>query len=423
MSASTAAIMGPSGPRRASFGLPTLLAPHSPQEFMRSCWPTGFWFNPGRLDRFEALREIDALRSVDTILAAFEGRGDLLQTWFPEGDIRHTHWGRHHEARRHYDGGARLQLNQAENCVPELYALMGALELDLGLPLHTVSTTVIASPPGARAEPHMDSYPQFTVQLGGRKRWRVGAQICPYSLHSFVLGEDDTPMHRFYGQALPARMAPDARELEVSPGDVLFMPSGQLHAVESVDHALSIAFDLVIPRWSELVTRWLSDELNRSLMWRSFALGLGSTAPGPRRRDAQATIARLLSGLPRHLAGMLEDPAQVLEAVGAGILPPASRWLERDPKVVLELCPPTRAARGEGWVLRGEHPREGRFEIELTTSLVRLCRWILARSDRFLDVEAYYASAGALEANVRQLLATLLDTGALRGIPREGADG
>lgn len=406
-------------PESRELGLALLLEPLSPQAFLEGEWPGSYLYNPGSLERFDQLRSVEALRDVDSVIEAFWARGDLVQTWFSDEDIRHTHWGRIDEARHHYDHGARLQLNQAENAIPELHELIGRLERDLGLPLGTASTTIIASPPGARAYPHFDSYPQFTVQLQGRKRWTMGPQLCPCSLHSHVLGDDDTRMRQFYDEPLPTVMPPDTVELEVTPGDVLYVPSGLAHAVESVDHAISIAFDLVVPRWTNLVTKRITDALERALPWRSFALGLGPTATASQRERAERTARELLADLRHRLARIVDDPQGLLDVAPTGLLPAASRRLELTPGVMAELSPPSGEAVGEGWRIRVEHPEQGASEIEVTESLVPLCRWLLDRRGPFSDVEALHSSRGALQANVRELLVALLETGALRVVGAE----
>lgn len=397
-----------------SFGLARLLGSTSPQKFLSEYWPRRFFFRRGTPEVFEALQRIEPLAHVDDLLTASRSHANLMQTWFPADDIRYTHWGRHGSARAAYDEGARLQFNQAERWLPELYPLLGALERDLALPLDSASCTILATPPGARAVPHIDSYPQFTVQWIGDKRWSVGPEVCPYSLASIVMDENPEAARSFFDGDLPRGMTPDAAEHRVRPGDVLFVPSGVLHAVESLDHSISIAFDLVIPRWTEVITNELVAQLSRSERWRSFALGLGSTASAEQRGAAVAAAGALLAELPAAVARLQAEPERCLDAVRTSILRREWTHLAPAPAASLHLLAP--ALDRPQWTVEIDHPRHGRSEIEINDELVAASRWIVARRDPFTDVQALYAARGAHAANVGQLLQALVECHGLRPV-------
>jgi hypothetical protein len=343
-----------------------------------------------------------------------------VQTWFRQDDIRFTQRGHLGDALRHYESGARLQLNQVEKCVPELEAYTRCLERDLALPSGSVSTTVVASTLPAWAEPHFDSYPAFTVHLRGTKRWFIGPEVCRATLDSFVLGHDDFGLRRFFDGQLPDGMPDDALVVDVAPGSVLYMPSGVLHAVQSHEHSFSIAFDLIVPRWSDLVVRRLTEHLQRSARWRGFALGLGETATESQRQDARRELDSLLSELPAALAEVVSDPDEILLGALPRLMPPPRRRYRLGKEATIRMVAPE-GRDDEGIHVHVDHPVAGASEIEITPELAPFCRWLLEGGRSFSETDALHASRGALQSNVRQLMLAFLETGGLEAVA-PGAD-
>jgi lysine-specific demethylase/histidyl-hydroxylase NO66 len=130
-------------------------------------------------------------------------------------------------------------------------------ELDTAL-THNSSAGAFLTPPFAQGLPaHFDAYDVIIIQVEGRKHWDLFAPPVEYPLEGGPdLREDPGP--------------PDI-QLEMAPGDVLYLPQGWIHAVRSLDEvSLHISVMVGNRRWLSLVETVLADigddvELRRSV--------------------------------------------------------------------------------------------------------------------------------------------------------------
>ena len=83
-----------------------------------------------------------------------------------------------------YRNGATLNIQALERCWAPLMMLNKGLELQTGYPVHT---TAFLTPRSAEnIPPHHDAVDFFTLQVGGKKRWRVWRNPDPLPLISPV---------------------------------------------------------------------------------------------------------------------------------------------------------------------------------------------------------------------------------------------
>jgi len=104
-----------------------------------------------------------------------------------------------------------------------------ALELMLHQP---VKASLFWSRPGNRAPVHYDDRDNIAIQLVGRKRWFVSTETP--NLHNPWRGVAEGP----------EQLGPH-RVIDAAPGDLLFLPRGLRHTVETIEESLHLSVTLV----------------------------------------------------------------------------------------------------------------------------------------------------------------------------------
>jgi mannose-6-phosphate isomerase-like protein (cupin superfamily) len=108
---------------------------------------------------------------------------------------------------------------------PPLQRFTRALEALLHQP---VSASVFWSKAGAKARVHYDNRENIVVQLSGRKRWFISTDPPTLSNNWKHVGEGPLSLERH-------------KVVDASPGDLLFVPRGTPHTVESTTESLHLA--------------------------------------------------------------------------------------------------------------------------------------------------------------------------------------
>src|SRR5262249_15384642 len=127
--------------------------------------------------------------------------------------------------------GASLQFRKMERFLPA-QAPLSQLYRDMLLALQHpgVSISCFITPPGAELlGAHHDETEVFTLQLAGRKRWRLFHRVIVEAGGSVPREALSAPEHDFV----------------LTPGDVLYHPRGTVHEVVC-DDALSVSIPIVI---------------------------------------------------------------------------------------------------------------------------------------------------------------------------------
>jgi bifunctional lysine-specific demethylase and histidyl-hydroxylase MINA len=122
---------------------------------------------------------------------------------------------------RHYS----VRFPELRPLSPALDSLARALEVLLHQP---VTASAFWSQAGIRAPVHFDDHDLLVVQLRGYKRWYVSSR--PSELHNTWK----------YIPASTLELGPHA-SVDVQPGDVLYLPRGTLHSVDSDSGSLHVS--------------------------------------------------------------------------------------------------------------------------------------------------------------------------------------
>ena len=151
--------------------------------------------------------------------------------------------------RAEYEGGATISLPGFHRAWKPLGALAQAVEREFNHPVHT--NVYITPGKAAGFTPHYDTHEVFVLQIAGTKHWRI----------------ENPPLR------LPHRSQPfDSRaykpsapllELDLAPGDLLYLPRGFVHSTMTISESASIHVTLGITMytWVELLAAWA--ELSR----------------------------------------------------------------------------------------------------------------------------------------------------------------
>ncbi len=139
-----------------------------------------------------------------------------------------------------YGSGATVVLPALQRTWPPLHLLCSALEDEFSHPVHANAYLTPGDSPGFT--PHYDTHEVFVLQIAGTKRWRVfePAQPLPHR------GQPFSPI----GFALP----PPLLELELQPGDLLYLPRGYVHAAHtSHGHSAHVTIGITVYTRVELI--------------------------------------------------------------------------------------------------------------------------------------------------------------------------
>jgi len=119
-----------------------------------------------------------------------------------------------------------------------------------------VGANVYLTPPGTQGfAPHWDDVEVFLLQLEGKKHWK---------LHSHRTPEEK--LSRFSSKNLDqSDVGPPMMELDLSPGDLLYLPRGTIHQGNCLPdhHSLHITFSCYqLNSWSDFLQKLLPEALN-----------------------------------------------------------------------------------------------------------------------------------------------------------------
>ena len=138
------------------------------------------------------------------------------------------------------------------------------------------------APPGGGVGPHFDSYDVFLLQVCGKRRWRIGAQADLRVV-----------------EGAPLRILRDfrpEREIEVNPGDLLYLPPRYAHDGIAVSDCVTCSIGFRAPARQELAAaflQWLPDVLHLEGRYRDPGL------------VAQAQPARISRSMVEQIAAVL----------------------------------------------------------------------------------------------------------------------
>jgi hypothetical protein len=203
--------------------------------------------------------------------------------------------------------GASLVLQALHRNWPPLIGFGTELAGELG---HPVQINAYLTPPQNQGfAAHYDTHDVFVLQVAGAKRWRIHRPVL-----DDPLPEQDWQRHR---DAVAVRAAePPLLDLELQPGDALYLPRGYLHsAVALGQNCLHLTVGVHPVTRYALLRQLLAEAADQPALRRSLPIATDLSDPavlGPQLSDAIAEWTELLGR--SSLAGVSERLATELAA-------------------------------------------------------------------------------------------------------------
>ncbi|MFI9510364.1 JmjC domain-containing protein [Nocardia sp. NPDC052566] len=269
-------------------------APHTLEQFGRSVLSKEPFAAPPRRDLAERVRDAVGIHAIED---AFALPGATVYTWFHDLSGRLSSAPIAAEvASRFYGAGTTLFYKVIPTFAP--------LEREAAAAFRVASTAtqlqLFCNRPGAITKPHYDPVDVITMQLTGRKTWRIGPNtFAPQPLDPWAMGEPVSPSLRNYTEtAPPQRMPAESTEHVLEPGSVLHVPRGYWHETTSDRDSISLHLVLNTPLRIDRALAALKSELLRDTYWREAIYDFGNSADTRHQLDADrlalaAAVSRL----------------------------------------------------------------------------------------------------------------------------------
>lgn len=144
------------------------------------------------------------------------------------------------KVRRLYAEGATVVLQALHRTWPPVEEFAQQLAADLG---HPAQVNSYLTPPGNQGfDAHYDVHDVFVLQVHGTKHWRVHPPV-------LVHPHRDEPWNDSSPRVRAAAQEPPLLEVELRPGDVLYLPRGFVHAARACGVA-SLHLTVGIHAWT-----------------------------------------------------------------------------------------------------------------------------------------------------------------------------
>ena len=135
----------------------------------------------------------------------------------------------HSLIRDYHTNDFTVRIPDAVDLSSELRRLTRALEVIVE---NTVGAVVFWSGPGAKAPVHHDDIDVMAIQLSGKKRW-------------FISNNPSILPNQWKGVGEPPPALGPHRTVDVEPGDLIYMPRGTAHTVESTTESIHVSIGFV----------------------------------------------------------------------------------------------------------------------------------------------------------------------------------
>ena len=138
-----------------------------------------------------------------------------------------------------FDRGYTLVISDATAFSPRLQELCNRIGVRLG---GYAIANVYFTPAGARGfDVHYDNHGTLVLQIEGRKRWRLYEPTIALPVDERRFTDDE------------ARTLTSIGEVDLTPGDTLYLPQGVPHAANAGERSLHVTLALRPPRVGDLV--------------------------------------------------------------------------------------------------------------------------------------------------------------------------
>jgi ribosomal protein L16 Arg81 hydroxylase len=253
-----------------------IVSPFSPEEFFAAIWDQRAVHIPGAADKFahvfswaelNRLLNMSKLWSDRSMSIVFDGKSVDLAEYGRAGQTREGYQAMMpdpEQIKLLLRRGATLVLDLIETLSPGVATISAALQTATGgVAVCNVYCSWRAHQ-GFTA--HCDSTDVFAMHIEGSKIWRVyegradnATDIAGYDYESFTLEHHASAK----GKLL--------EEIEMKPGDVLYLPKGQYHeALASSDASLHLSFGIGQPTGIDVISRLLRSLPDESLFRKSL---------------------------------------------------------------------------------------------------------------------------------------------------------
>ena len=270
--------------------LEALLAPVSPQEFVREYWAKKPLYVKGFKEKYQGFFDGAAFSAAlsapgpvpsDFLRASFDRKsadGTSATPSAPREALSTAFRAAPDQAVALFDAGATLCVAQIETRVPSLQQFVAAIKRQLSYP-GKVSFNAYLSPPGSGFNWHFDGRIATTLQIEGTKRWRYSNEpTMPWPRANGSIRADGVPQYADATvKALPwERLAPlnpgDVAEVVLEPGDLLVLPAGTWHeACGGTGGSLALNLSFTPLSFTTLIAKLLDDQLVTDAQWRGPA--------------------------------------------------------------------------------------------------------------------------------------------------------
>jgi 50S ribosomal protein L16 3-hydroxylase len=387
--------------------LETWLAPLGVEAFRDEFFARRSLYREGGVARLGALADLCSWDALDILGSQ---RGDVL-AWFMTTDGRHmTAEVSPLSARKLYQGGTTMYVKEP----PEFAPMRASIARALRLPEDNLQCNLFCNQPSARTRAHFDPVDTLTVQIKGRKRWRIAPNrhAPDPTLAWATLDRTMRPELRLYARGpMPDRMPEgEVEEYLLEPGAVLYVPRGYWHETESDEPSISLHVHHIPLPWVDAVLVALRGKLLRDPAFRASALTLWD----PSRRPAdEATLAGLLDALTRAARDLAPDDVLPTPRPRDRAPGPDERFARR--ALAGFLVEPGGREGGASMVTfsAAEQGTERRTAVEMSASYLRACR--LFDGPAALSARELAARVPGLSVDeTLGLVGLLLDAGFLR---------
>ncbi|MGV3721945.1 MAG: cupin domain-containing protein [Actinomycetota bacterium] len=191
-----------------------------------------------------------------------------------------------------YRNGATVILQGLHRSWTPLATLCRSLEAVLS---HPTQTNIYVTPPRSQGfAPHYDTHDVFILQIDGSKHWRL--YDSPVALPDRTLG--------YQAQGAPAGQL--LCELDLAPGDLLYLPRGFIHeALTSEQRSIHITLGITGFTWTDLLAEAVSECRHDERFRRNLPPGFAASD------ELRSAMAAELAELARELT----QPEAALRAV------------------------------------------------------------------------------------------------------------